>query len=105
MNLKPSDYNFIYNDLGKDRIVFYNAFTGALAVVKSTQYQQFKDLPEDAAPQPEAEPQKQPKPRPAAPKQEQPPVPLHLCPVQPAHQEGQAEGRFYHAGGRVCSHP
>lgn len=47
MNLKPSDYNFIYNDLGKDRIVFYNAFTGALAVVKSTQYQQFKDYFED----------------------------------------------------------
>ena len=30
---------------------------------------------------------------------------LHLRPLQPAHQEGQAEGRFYHAGGRVCSHP
>ena len=37
-----------------------------------------EDLPEDAAPQPEAEPQKQPKPRPAAPKQEQPPVPC-IC--------------------------
>ena len=30
----------------------------------------------------------------------------YLCPVQPAHQEGQAEGgRLHHAGGRVCSHP
>ena len=28
----------------------------------------------------------------------------YLCPVQPAHQESQAEGRFHHAGGRVCSH-
>ena len=37
-----------------------------------------EDLPEDAAPQPEAEPQKQPKPRSAAPKQEQPPVPC-IC--------------------------
>ena len=30
---------------------------------------------------------------------------LHLRPVQPAHQEGQAEGWLHHAGGRVCSHP
>ena len=30
---------------------------------------------------------------------------LHLRPMQSAHQESQAEGRFYHAGGRVCSHP
>ena len=30
---------------------------------------------------------------------------LHLCPVQSAHQEGQAEGWLHHAGGRVCSHP
>ena len=37
-----------------------------------------EDLPEDAAPQPEAEPQKQPKPRSATPKQEQPPVPC-IC--------------------------
>ena len=37
-----------------------------------------EDLPEDAAPQPEAEPQKQSKPRSAAPKQEQPPVPC-IC--------------------------
>ena len=37
-----------------------------------------EDLPEDAAPQPEAEPQKQPKTRPAAPKQEQTPVPC-IC--------------------------
>ena len=37
-----------------------------------------EDLPEDAAPQPDAEPQKQPKPRPAAPKQEQPPMPC-IC--------------------------
>ena len=29
----------------------------------------------------------------------------YLCPVQPAHQEGQAEGWLHHAGGRVCSHP
>ena len=37
-----------------------------------------EDLPEDAAPQPEAEPQKQPKPRSATPKQEQPPMPC-IC--------------------------
>ena len=37
-----------------------------------------EDLPEDAAPQPEAELQKQPKPRSDAPKQEQPPVPC-IC--------------------------
>ena len=37
-----------------------------------------EDLPEDAAPQPEAEPRKQPKPRSAAPKQEQPPMPC-IC--------------------------
>ena len=37
-----------------------------------------EDLPEDAAPQPETEPQKQPKPRSATPKQEQPPVPC-IC--------------------------
>ena len=30
---------------------------------------------------------------------------LHLCPVQPAYQEGQAERWLHHAGGRVCSHP
>lgn len=37
-----------------------------------------EDLPEDAAPQPDAEPQKQPKPRSATPKQEQPPMPC-IC--------------------------
>jgi len=37
-----------------------------------------EDLPEDAAPQPETEPQKQPKPRSATPKQEQPPMPC-IC--------------------------
>ena len=30
---------------------------------------------------------------------------LHLRPMQSAHQEGQAEGWLYHAGGRICSHP
>ena len=30
---------------------------------------------------------------------------LHLRSLQSAHQEGQDEGRFYPAGGRVCSHP
>ena len=39
--LKPSEYNFIYDDLGKDQIVMYNSFTGALAVVKELQYAQF----------------------------------------------------------------
>ena len=29
----------------------------------------------------------------------------YLGPVQPAHQEGQAEGWLHHAGGRVCRHP
>ena len=43
MKLKASDYNFIYDDLGKDQIVMYNAFTGALAVVKEKQYKQFTD--------------------------------------------------------------
>ena len=43
MKLKQSNYNFIYDDLGKDQVVFYNSFTGALAVVKDFQYQQFKD--------------------------------------------------------------
>lgn len=33
MHLKESAYNFIYDDLGKDQIVFYNSRTGALAVV------------------------------------------------------------------------
>lgn len=42
MQLKESDYNFIYDDLGKDQIVFYNSRTGALAVVHEAQYQQFK---------------------------------------------------------------
>ncbi len=37
-----------------------------------------EDLPEDAAPQPEAEPQKQPKLRSSTPKQEQPPMPC-IC--------------------------
>lgn len=35
MHLKESAYNFIYDDLGKDQIVFYNSRTGALAVVHS----------------------------------------------------------------------
>lgn len=39
MQLKESDYNFIYDDLGKDQIVFYNSRTGALAVVHEAQYQ------------------------------------------------------------------
>lgn len=39
MNLKESAYNFIYDDLGKDRIAFYNSSTGALAVVYEVQYQ------------------------------------------------------------------
>ena len=30
---------------------------------------------------------------------------LHLRPVQPAHQEGQAEGWLHHAGRRVCRYP
>ena len=30
---------------------------------------------------------------------------LHLRPVQPAYQEGQAEGWLYHAGGRIRSYP
>ena len=63
-----------------------------------------EDLPEDAALQPEAELQKQPKPRPTSQKQEQPPVPAS-APAAISHQEGQAEGRLHHAGGRVCSHP
>ena len=37
-----------------------------------------EDLPEDAAPQPDAEPQRQPKPKSTAQKQEQPPVPC-IC--------------------------
>lgn len=41
MKLKPSEYNFIYDDLGKNQIVMYNSFTGALAVVKELQYAQF----------------------------------------------------------------
>ena len=41
MKLKQSEYNFIYDDLGKDQIVMYNSFTGALAVVKEEQYRQF----------------------------------------------------------------
>lgn len=43
MNLKQSEYNFIYDDLGKDQIVMYNSFTGALAVIKEQQYKQFTD--------------------------------------------------------------
>ena len=46
MQLKESDYNFIYDDLGKDQIVFYNSRTGALAVVHEAQYQQFIKRPE-----------------------------------------------------------
>lgn len=41
MKLKQSEYNFIYDDLGKNQIVMYNSFTGALAVVKELQYEQF----------------------------------------------------------------
>lgn len=37
-----------------------------------------EDLPEDAAQQPDAEPQKQPKPKSSTPKQDQPPVPC-IC--------------------------
>lgn len=44
MNLKQSEYNFIYDDLGKDQVVFYNSLTGALAVVKEEQYKQFADF-------------------------------------------------------------
>ena len=29
----------------------------------------------------------------------------YLGTVQPAHQEGQAEGWLHHAGGRICSYP
>lgn len=43
MKLKESQYNFIYDDLGKDQIVMYNSFTGALAVTKEQQYKQFID--------------------------------------------------------------
>ena len=46
MQLKESDYNFIYDDLGKDQVVFYNSRTGALAVVHDAQYQQFKAFQE-----------------------------------------------------------
>ena len=46
MQLKESNYNFIYDDLGKDQIVFYNSRTGALAVVHEAQYQQFKAFQE-----------------------------------------------------------
>lgn len=46
MKLKPSEYNFIYDDLGQDQIVFYNSFSGALAVVKDDQYHQFNDYVE-----------------------------------------------------------
>lgn len=41
MHLKESAYNFIYDDLGKDQIVFYNSRTGALAVVHEDQYKQY----------------------------------------------------------------
>lgn len=40
--MKESYYNFIYNDLGKNKIVMYNSRTGALAIVKEEQYSQFK---------------------------------------------------------------
>ena len=46
MQLKESDYNYIYDDLGKDQVVFYNSRTGALAVVHDAQYQQFKAFQE-----------------------------------------------------------
>lgn len=46
MHLKESAYNFIYDDLGKDRIVFYNSRTGALAVVHEDQYKQYKGFQE-----------------------------------------------------------
>ena len=41
MKFKASEYNFIYDDLGKDQIVMYNSLTGALAVAQETQYKQF----------------------------------------------------------------
>lgn len=44
MHLKESAYNFIYDDLGKDQIVFYNSRTGALAVVHEDQYKQYKGV-------------------------------------------------------------
>ena len=46
MHLKESAYNFIYDDLGKDQIVFYNSRTGALAVVHEDQYKQYKGFQE-----------------------------------------------------------
>lgn len=44
MQLKESEYNYIYDDLGKNQIVFYNSRTGALSVVHEAQYEQFKDF-------------------------------------------------------------
>lgn len=46
MQLKESAYNYIYDDLGKDQIVFYNSRTGALAVVHEAEYEQFKTFQE-----------------------------------------------------------
>lgn len=44
MKLKQSNYNYIYDDLGKDSIIMYNSRTCALAVVKEEQYQQFTNF-------------------------------------------------------------
>ena len=43
MDYKSSYYNFIYDDLGTDKTVFYNSSTGALAIVKDAQYQEYKN--------------------------------------------------------------
>lgn len=40
MQLKPSEYNFIYDDLGKDQVVIYNSRTGALSILQEKQYNQ-----------------------------------------------------------------
>ena len=57
MHLKESAYNFIYDDLGKDQIVFYNSRTGALAVVHEDQYKQYKGFQEKGKEIEDIEPQ------------------------------------------------
>lgn len=44
MQLKASEYNYIYDDLGKDNVIMYNSRTGALSIIQELQYEQFKNF-------------------------------------------------------------
>lgn len=41
---KQSDYNFVYDDLGADKVLLYNSRTGALAMLQEAQHLQFQQF-------------------------------------------------------------